>query len=67
MKPVDVYQINPAHDEVISVRSDMRLRDLPENACCSRWRDMGERVTVHGLGITVMRFNFCPTCGRRLK
>ncbi len=66
MKPVDIYKLNPAHDEVISVRSDIKLRDLPENACCMRIRELRE-ITISGLGLHHSRINFYWICGRRLK
>ena len=66
MKPVDLYKLNPAHDEVISVRSDIKLRSLPENACCSRIRSI-EEIGLPDLGIYHTRVNFCWICGRRLR
>ena len=67
MKRVWLVPINPQRADVIDLRGDRKMRDLPGNACCLRWREMGERVNMLDLGMTAIRVNFCPTCGRKLR
>ncbi|MDA8170295.1 MAG: hypothetical protein M0Z48_00500 [Nitrospiraceae bacterium] len=64
---VMLIKYNPEREELIDLRSDRKLRELPGNACCLRWAGMGERVHMPGLGMRDMGFNFCPTCGRKIK
>ncbi len=66
MKPVDIYRLNPQHEEVVSVRSDIRVRALPENVCCMRIRELRE-ITISGLGLHHSRVNYCWICGKKLR
>ncbi len=66
MKPVDIYQINPAWKVVISTRSDIRLRALPENACCMWLRELAG-LDIPDRGIYKLSLNFCPVCGRKIE
>ena len=61
-----IIKLNPGRMEVVDFRDSTKLRDLPENACCSRIRGV-DAITLPSLGIHETRVNFCWICGRKLR
>ncbi len=68
MKRVDLYELNPARQDVIDLRSDVRRERLSANVCCLRFRSLkGRRFDIPVLQMLQVRANFCLICGRRIK
>ena len=68
MKRVDLYDLNPARQDVIDLRSDVRRERLPENVCCLRFKSLkGRRFDIPDLQMIQVRANFCLICGKKLE